>query len=116
MPTILKPCKAYIKDNCKVYADGNMGLCDASDYMTRGPKLENVLQQPDLFNIQYQQFKTWQPFNNQKCKRCPDLILCGGNYFCRQNQCDFERYNVELFIKKYIEYVLQGKEHMFVNM
>ena len=70
----------------------------------------------DLFNIQYQQFKTWQPFNNQKCKRCPDLILCGGNYFCRQNQCDFERYNVELFIKKYIEYVLQGKEHMFVNM
>lgn len=116
LPTVLRPCKAYINDNCKIYADGNMGLCDASDYATRGPKLEDVLKDLNLFNEQYKEFKTWAPFNQDKCGNCANLILCGGNYFCRNGMCDYERYDIGLFIKKYLEYVMNGKSDMFVNM
>ncbi len=116
LPTVLKPCKAYINDNCKIYADGNMRLCDASDYADRGPKLEEVLENPELFNTRYKTFKEWNPFKHERCKTCENLILCGGDYFCRDGRCDFERYNVDLFIKKYVEYVKNGKDYMFVNM
>lgn len=111
----LIPCKAYIKDNCKVYANGKMALCDASEYDKSGPDIKSAIIEPELFNRYYSEYKNWNPFGNSKCKTCKELFSCGGDYFCRR-QCNYERYDIKEFLKTYLEYRDMGMAEVFVNM
>lgn len=110
------PCKAYIDDNCKFYSDGFTGLCDAWDYEFKGPHIDQLLGNSQLLNDYFKDIRRWNPFDDIDCKDCKNLILCGGKYFCRNN-CDYEnRYILNLFIKKYIEYLGLGKGYYFPQM
>lgn len=110
------PCKAYVNDNCKFYADGFTGLCDAWDYNLRGPHIDLLLSDKDIFNNHFNEIKNWNPLKDNNCKECADIIICGGKYFCRED-CKYDNiYKLDNFIKKYIEYQRKGKDHFFPFM
>ncbi|MDL2248357.1 hypothetical protein LJB89_01520, partial [Tyzzerella sp. OttesenSCG-928-J15] len=110
------PCKAYVNDNCKFFADGFTALCDAWEYSHKGPHIDDVIDDLELLNNHFSKIKNWNPLEDLDCKKCNNVIMCGGKYFCREN-CSYEnRYFLDLFLKKYVEYEMKDKSVFFPNM
>lgn len=111
----LKPCKGYIKDNCKIFYDGRLGICDTYDFNQRKLNIKDVNEGKEDLNVFFKEFKSWSPMDDLQCKSCSLLLICGGKYFCREN-CEFESFDTENFLRTFIKYSLQGKEFFFPNM
>ncbi len=111
-----KPCKAYIRDNCKIFYDGNLGLCDASDFEKRGPNIIDINNGKINLNSYFSRIKEWSPLDDVQCRNCEILLMCGGKYFCKNNKCEVERYDLQSFLKTYIKHTQLGNSDSFVGM
>ena len=99
--SMFAPCKAYVNDNFKFFADGVVGLCDATLYNEYDININEV----DFKNLNsiFSYIKQWTPFK-EECLCCSDLALCGGKYFCRED-CEFQNgYDLDLFLKSFYKY------------
>lgn len=111
----LKPCKGYIRDNCKIFYDGTLGICDTYDFNKRKLSLKDVNDGKADVNNFFEAFKSWSPLTDLQCNQCPLILICGGKYFCREN-CQFEGFDIDSFLGTFIKYYSQGKGSFFPNM
>ena len=44
---------------------------------------------------------------DNQCKKCKYLYICNGKYFCREKPCEFLDYDIEKYIKTYVENTLK---------
>ncbi len=102
---VSKRCGAYQPFNCKVFYDGSIGLCNASAYGSSNLSIEELAQNPEALNEHYAEVKNWTPLQDAECAGCRKLLLCGGKTFCRINPCDYSPYDLEIFLKKYVQFV-----------
>jgi sulfatase maturation enzyme AslB (radical SAM superfamily) len=70
--TAVYPCKAYMPFNCKVFANGYVGLCDASP-CAPGLTVLEIARDPNLVNSHFSHFKSWSPLQEPECARCTKL-------------------------------------------
>lgn len=106
-------CKAYQPFNCKVFANGQVGLCDSWVLSEKDPYIKDFSNNPRLLNDYFKKYKSWNPLNDQECSQCNHLIMCMGKYFCKNSPCDYEHYNLKNYITKYIEYQEKGLQKFF---
>lgn len=113
--TKLRACKAYQKFNCKVFANGFIGLCDSFENLNNTITINDIANNPDYLNIYFKNIKNWTPLEDNQCLNCSDLVLCGGKYFCKKNPCQFYRYDLENYFRKYIYYSEKCVGDLFPN-
>lgn len=110
IPCIKSPCKAYRNENFKFFADGKLGLCDASVYSQLTPNVRDLLN-IDIFNAYNKDHKQFNPMEDPECSQCEDIIICGGKYFCREQCLTYTEVVVEDFLKQYLK---SNKKENFV--
>ena len=98
-----KRCAAYQPFNCKVFYDGSIGLCNASPFGRSELNIEQIAVNPEALNEHYKEVKSWTPLHDPACSRCKELLLCGGKTFCRPKPCNYSLYDLEIFLKKYVQ-------------
>lgn len=108
-------CDGYYPYSIKVFADGALGLCNASvdSSMIRG-KIQDICNNIDNIVSIFPE-KGRKNIMNKWCMSCPEKCLCGGIKFCRQHSmCEYNEINVNMFLKTYIDCIKQGAEQQFV--
>lgn len=114
--TWLGMCKAYRKNNAKIYADGSTTLCDGHYYQDRGPTLNELGNKPSVLNEFFKTIKDYNPLEDVKCKDCKDLILCRGQFICKSQPCKYEQFALDPFIISYYESIKNEQSHLFVHL
>lgn len=102
-------CKGYDEYSLKIFSNGKVGMCNAFDINKSNYFLSDIL------NEYHKSKKIIKPFEesrkrekiiDKKCKKCKYLYICNGKFFCRDNECEFLDYNINDYIKSYVENVL----------
>lgn len=110
-------CQGYEKYSCKVYSDGAVTVCDAMYHEESKVSIRELSQDISLIVEKYKDIKDYSVLQDKKCKECEYVVQCGGELFCRSENCDFySEYNENGFITTYIENVLKGRGEYFKNM
>lgn len=106
-------CKGYSPHSVKIYSDGRLGSCNGYHYSARKGTIKEAINNPFYVISLFSDIKTSEIVEG-KCRKCQYLLLCGGKYFCRnENYCEFCQYNIERFLIKYVDYVRAGLSDQF---
>ena len=106
-------CKAYQPYSCKIFSDGKLGLCDAFEYANARSYIGDVSSNPSKINDIFSEYKHFSPLQDDNCRNCRKIFLCGGKYFCKPSFCDEQLYNIEKFMLTFIKYAIKGKSSFF---
>ena len=110
-------CVAHSKFSCKFFSDGSIGACHAWEYDNRiNVKLDDIINNPNLVNKYFKTLKNRNILDDPQCKKCKDMLICGGKSYCKFGKCkglDLD-YNLGLFLEKYVEYVEKGLEDFII--
>lgn len=91
------PCSAYTPYNLKVTAEGSLALCDAMH--TPVSSLDHLLGSIEHYDELFATTVNHNPFDNPRCGTCPNIGICGGEYYCKPNPCDFLSYDLGDFLR-----------------
>ena len=106
-------CKAYIPYNLKVTHDGRLGMCGA--FRPSIGDIQQLSRDISLYDKLFQDYVSYNPYDDPECHQCQDIGICGGKLFCRNgtsldyqvNPCDFLPYTLDnyltFFCEKYSE-------------
>lgn len=100
-------CKAYSKDAIKVFADGSINLCNGCDCNFRRTNIKNLITKETKHEVFKDILESQLP---EKCLNCDKLFLCSGIQLCRFKQCEFLIYDLDDFLKFYIEIIKQNPD------
>ena len=113
-------CQHRSAFSMKLFSDGTIGSCAMWFFKKDRISLEDLCN--DISKIQ--NVKNHDPEEYAKCSTCRSFFLCGGGYNlpCIKSlgfdQCREDGnyiVDIEMFIKKYVEYKKQGKSSLFVG-
>lgn len=109
-------CDAYNDGSIKFFSDGKIGACHYTKYCDR---LDiDHLDYESVVNAKNNLTKKEELIsNNRKCKNCDNIYLCPGKIYCTDNNCPKNSdYDLNLYIKTFINAKKAGKSHMFKDM
>ena len=110
LPTSSYYCKGYERYSIKVFSDGRVGMCNAYDINKTKTTLNDIIEYYKKAHILKESFKEERNLSkviDNQCKKCKYLYICNGKYFCRENPCEFLDYDIEKYIKTYVENTLK---------
>lgn len=110
LPTSSYYCKGYERYSLKVFSDGRIGMCNAYDINKTKTTLNEIIEDYKKTHILKESFKEERNLSNvidNQCKKCKYLYICNGKYFCREKPCEFLDYDIEKYIKTYVENTLK---------
>lgn len=97
----LSRCKARRIGSFKLFADGRIGLCNGIEYDESLPMIGNIKSLYDINNIFYD-IKTYNYIlDDNKCKKCDKVYLCGGPSPCKGRICRGNITNINKYIECY---------------
>lgn len=109
----LYTCKAYNPHALKVFPDGCIAACNGQKYKNRKESISLVKNNISLTKEILADAKK-DLLITEECKRCKYLLVCGGKYLCKKDDCtNFIDYSLEDFLKKYIRLTEEGKADCF---
>lgn len=102
------PCSGYTPFNIKVMASGKLAVCDAPQEEVGA--LAQLLDDPTAHGQIFPDQAEHNPFQHPRCGGCPNIGICGGEYFCKfnphaeeQNPCDFLPFDMDEFLRYFAE-------------
>lgn len=117
-------CQYLSRYSIKMFSDGTIGACAMSFWDDNRPQIRSVCDDIEKVPGFWSSAKAFNPFKDAKCCSCKSLFLCGGAYHlpCSgklgetkcQNAESFH-INLRLFLAKYLQYMQQGKDSLFVG-
>lgn len=128
MPVTISPivsieeCQYRSKYSFKLFSDGTVGSCAMSFFDNDKLSIQELLKQLSEENA-FSKKKVDQTIVSEPgCMNCKDIFMCGGTNKlpCMKaldpHLCENRIFNVnlEMFIKKYLDYVQLGKNELFV--
>jgi radical SAM protein with 4Fe4S-binding SPASM domain len=106
-------CQAYTPYNIKVTGDGKLATCDSfkNPVSSIAELGTDAGKYPEIFA----QFANFTPFESEQCRSCTNVGICGGEYFCKDDPCDFLPYSMDAFLRFFADHYSQ-KPHLFVGL
>lgn len=128
MPVTISPlisieeCQFRSKYSLKMFSDGTVGSCAMSFFDKDKLSIQELLQFAYAQNPFFLRKSKQTILSDEKCLGCNDIFLCGGTNklpcikALNPHLCGDRVFNVDLeaFIKKYLSYVREGKNELFV--
>lgn len=113
----LSLCDAYEKYSCKIYLDGKITLCDSLFHNTSSITIFDVCDEPANLEKHFSEYRNFNPMQDDECKGCVDVARCAGKLVCREKPCNYnKKYDEKIFLKKYVDYCLNGRQEVFLKM
>lgn len=105
------PCHGYAGQNIKIFSNGRLGCCDAFEPHKSRLTIREVCDSIEL--VKELPGRSGLADLQNKCFKCKDFCLCGGQIFCKKKPCDYGLINLSDFLKSYVKYSSQGYADLF---
>ena len=128
MPVTISPivsveeCQYRSKYSFKLFSDGTVGSCAMSFFDHDKLPIQALLKQLSEENVFFKKKATQTIVSEPGCMNCEDIFMCAGTSklpcmkALNSRLCEDKIFNVnlEMFIKRYLDYVQLGKNELFV--
>ena len=105
-------CMRYSPYSIKVYPDGKIGMCNAQINSACDVTIFDVCSDVDLIGKLIPEKN--EDVIDDECSKCRFLLFCGGKYACRSdNYCGFSDFDLEMFIRRYVDECGRGNGNCF---
>ncbi|MGP1544628.1 MAG: radical SAM protein [Candidatus Fimenecus sp.] len=81
-------CQAHQPFSIKIFADGKIGLCDASMHSNKLFDLECFINNPELIQKKFKYKDGYIPTSNTTCCSCKYHNICVGKVYCNEIKCN----------------------------
>jgi uncharacterized protein len=100
---MITPCTAYTGYNIKIYSNGILSLCSGDYPNNKNNTINDIKNNIEMIKEIFPE-KSKKINDDLICLGCKDLLLCGGQYFCRRKKCEYSNIDLCSFLRTYIKY------------
>ncbi|HFI2432610.1 TPA: hypothetical protein ACGO1Y_001910 [Streptococcus suis] len=107
-------CDAYSPWSVKFFADGSLGICNATHYNNRIKMLTECNENLGTIQEVLKPFKKIVSKDNKTCKNCDLIGICRGKIYCDNGLCNpMNEVDFDIFIREYVKQVENNNADYF---
>lgn len=107
-------CDAYSPWSVKFFADGSLGICNATHYNNRIKMLTEYNENLGTIQEVLKPFKKIVSKDNKTCKNCDLIGICRGKIYCDNGLCNpMNEVDFDIFIREYVKQVENNNADYF---